>query len=309
MIDEVDAALEALVRRDALNGSRVDILFDAPNKEWVARRNAPTIDLYLYDIREDLPRRQLSPEAVRDATTGFVANRTIPARRYRLSYLLTAWTQRSEDEHRLLAACLAVLARNEFIPFDLVGGSLAASPFPVLLTVCLPPPQDRSIADVWSALGGELKPSLDIIATAPLNLNYRLPAGAPILQEPLLGVGGPGISPEVAARARGGNGHGPARRGPAVVQHELVRGAAIGAPKVPVATAATGPEPPARPSPTREGAGRRGSRGAQPAETEAREPGQADAGPEAPAAPVEPPLSDLGGGRIVRIRGMDRRER
>ena len=54
MIHDVDQLLEKLVRRDALNGSAVDLVFDAPTKDWVARRNGPTVDLYLYDIREDL---------------------------------------------------------------------------------------------------------------------------------------------------------------------------------------------------------------------------------------------------------------
>jgi Pvc16 N-terminal domain len=288
MIAEVDAALEALVRRDALNGTKVDILFDAPNKEWVARRNAPTLDLYLYDIREDLPRRQLGPEPVRDATTGYVANRSLPPRRFRLSYLVTAWTQRPEDEHRLLSACLAVLARNEFIPFDLVEGTLAASPFPVLLTVCLPPPQDRSIADVWSALGGELKPSLDLVATAPLDLGYRLPVGKPILEEPLLGIGGPGIPPEEAARARRQILEGPPPPELVPAQTELLRGAALGAPKVPVETPAA----------------RRGSRGKKTDGAAA----EAEVAVGAAAAPAEPPFADLGSGRIVRVHSMERRE-
>jgi len=73
MIQEVDAALEALVRRDVLNGSRVEVVFDAPTKEWVARRNAPTINLYLYDIREDLSRRQVSRVPFHDAATSYVA--------------------------------------------------------------------------------------------------------------------------------------------------------------------------------------------------------------------------------------------
>jgi hypothetical protein len=128
----------------------------------------------------------------------------MPARRFRLSYLVTAWTQRPEDEHRLLSGLLATLVRNEFIPFDLVDGSLAASPYPVLLTVCMPPPQDRSIADVWSAMGGDLKPSLDLIAVAPLDPNWTEEAAKPILEEPLLGVGGPGIAAEGRAGGRGG---------------------------------------------------------------------------------------------------------
>ena len=134
MIAEVDAALEALVRRDAVNGARVDVLFDAPNKEWVARRNAPTIDLYLYDIREDLPRRQLAMEPVRNDASGHVTERRLPARRYRLSYLVTAWTQRPEDEHRLLSALLACFLRHDAIPVDAQVGDLATQGVPLPLT-------------------------------------------------------------------------------------------------------------------------------------------------------------------------------
>ena len=51
MIHDVDESLRALVARDALNGSGVEVAFDAPTKDWVARRNAPVVNLYLYDIR------------------------------------------------------------------------------------------------------------------------------------------------------------------------------------------------------------------------------------------------------------------
>ena len=41
-----------------LNATDVEVVFDAPTRDWAARRNKPTIDMYLYDIREDLRRRQ-----------------------------------------------------------------------------------------------------------------------------------------------------------------------------------------------------------------------------------------------------------
>nr|WP_308198993.1 Pvc16 family protein [Saccharothrix sp. S26] len=61
MIHEVDEALRRLVRDDALRGTDVEVAFDAPTKDWAARRNAPTVDVYLYDIREDLRRRLPEP--------------------------------------------------------------------------------------------------------------------------------------------------------------------------------------------------------------------------------------------------------
>ena len=187
MLHDVDESLRALVRRDALNGSGVEIAFDAPTKEWVARRNAPVVNLYLYDIREDTTRRQTSWEEVRDEH-GVVVGRRLPPRRFRLSYLVTAWTNRPEDEHRLLAALLSCFVRHEYMPAELLAGSLEGQELPVLMTVCLPPIEDRSIADVWSAMGGELKPSLDLVVTAPLDIARSIEAGPPVLEEPRLRV-------------------------------------------------------------------------------------------------------------------------
>ena len=46
------------------------------------------------------------------------------------------------------------------------SGALDEPDLPVYIDVGQPPSQDRSLADVWSALGGELKPSLDVVVTA-----------------------------------------------------------------------------------------------------------------------------------------------
>ena len=199
MIHDVDESLRALVRRDALNGSSVEIAFDAPTKDWVARRNAPTVDLYLYDIREDLPRREVMWQSIRDET-GRVVERRPPPRRFRLSYLVTAWTQRPEDEHRLLSSLLSCFIRHEVMPREIIAGPLAEQTLPVYVTVALPPPEDRSFADVWSALGGELKPSLDLVITAPLDTRRTEVPGPPVLEEPRLSVVG---AEEAATGGRG----------------------------------------------------------------------------------------------------------
>ena len=165
---EVDEALRALVRADVAGAEQVEVVFDAPTKEWSARRNAPTINLYLYDIREDLRRRERG--LVNDVRRAGHGRRAAARRRgtSRLSYLITAWTQRPEDEHRLLSSLLYGFLRHETIPQELLTGPLAEIGLPVTMSVALPPPEDRSFADVWSALGGELKPSLDLVVTAPV---------------------------------------------------------------------------------------------------------------------------------------------
>ncbi len=187
MIHEVDQLLEEMVRRDALNGSAVELVFEAPTKDWVARRSGPAVDLYLYDIREDLERRVPAWEDIKDGA-GKVKDRRLPPRRYRLAYLVTAWTQRPEDEHRLLSALLSCFIRNAMVKPEDLDGTLAEPDLPIYIDVAQPPSQDRSLADVWSALGGELKPSLDVIVTAPMVVSRTAPYGPPVLLGPTLGL-------------------------------------------------------------------------------------------------------------------------
>lgn len=183
MIHDLDASLRALVRRDALEDDEVDVAFDAPTREWAGKRSSPTVSLYLFDIREDTSRRRVEPERVHDED-GKVIGRRRPPRRYRLSYLVTAWTQRPEDEHRLLSSVLGAFLPHEEFPRELLQGSLADDPTTVYLTIGLPPPPERSIGEIWSAMGGELKPSLELVANAPFVLHELRHAGEPVTEEP-----------------------------------------------------------------------------------------------------------------------------
>jgi hypothetical protein len=188
VIHEVDEALRRLVERE-LDSSGVEISFEAPTRDWAARRSAPTLDLYLYDIREDRLRRNVAREPVHDEH-GIVVGRRRPPRMFKLSYLVTAWTQRPEDEHRLLSTILACALRYDALPRDILSGSLSEQPLNMPVTVALPPPEDRAISDVWTALGGELKPSLDLVITAPVDSDAVYEAGKPVLEEPRISVGG-----------------------------------------------------------------------------------------------------------------------
>jgi hypothetical protein len=187
MIHDVDEALRKLVLQYAVNGSGAEVSFDAPTKDWAARRNAPTVNVYLYDVREDLDRREVQFEEIRD-DGGRVIERRPPPRRYKLSYLVTCWTQRPEDEHRLLSSLLAAFLKYETVPREVLAGTLNTTPHNTFISIALPPPKDRSLADVWSALGGELKPSLDLVVTAPFDAGRVAAAGPPVLEEPRIGV-------------------------------------------------------------------------------------------------------------------------
>jgi hypothetical protein len=205
MIHDVDQLLEKLVRRDALNGSGVDLVFDAPTKDWVARRSGPCVNLYLYDIREDLQRRVLGWEDLR-GKGGEVETRRQPARRFRLAYLVTAWTQRPEDEHRLLSSLLLCFLKNPMLKPGDLGGSLDVTDLPVYIDVGQPETQDRSLADIWSAMGGELKPSLDVVVTAPIAAGTTAPFGPPVHEGPTIGIAAKGAGDETARGRRSGRG-------------------------------------------------------------------------------------------------------
>jgi len=199
MINDVDNCLRSVVRRDALKGSAVEVVFVAPTKEWSARRSAPALDLYLYDIREDLTRRENGLIDVLD-DNGRVMERRRPPRYYKLSYLVTAWTQRPEDEHRVLSLVLSCFLRFERLPEDLLTGQLLGQKLPVAITVGLPPGEDRSFADVWSALGGELKPSLDLVVTVPVDTAWAETAAPLVLEDLKLAVVAREKTEQAAAR-------------------------------------------------------------------------------------------------------------
>jgi Pvc16 N-terminal domain len=200
VIHEVDEVLRTLIRTRALPEVISDVEFAAPTRDWAARRNAPTVNLYLYDIREEVARRERGPVPVRDLQ-GEVLYRRQPPRWYRLSYLVTAWTSRSEDEHRLLSALLVLLLQHEVLPRENLTGALAGLGLSVPMTVAVPPPESRSLADLWSALGGELKPSLDLVVTVPFVASPEYPVGPPVKDITIEVRGERGSPVDVAVRS------------------------------------------------------------------------------------------------------------
>ena len=54
MINDVDEAIkQLLIKEKAIDPADVDISFDAPDKEWSSSISKPTVNVYLYDFREN----------------------------------------------------------------------------------------------------------------------------------------------------------------------------------------------------------------------------------------------------------------
>src|SRR5690349_316964 len=91
-IADLDEALRLLLKRElAKHGFEgVEIAFDAPSKEWSSKLTSPTVDLFLYDLREAGERAQMTPTERRSNGQAAVI---APPLHLELSYAVTAWTK------------------------------------------------------------------------------------------------------------------------------------------------------------------------------------------------------------------------
>jgi hypothetical protein len=164
MLADLDEGLRTLLKRElahhAFDG--VEVAFEAPAKEWSATLSGPTVDLFLYDLRESADWRPTDWEVERRNGR---TRELRPPMRLEASYAITAWTRAVQDEHRLLSQVLSVLYAHSSLPRDVLGGTLAGQDperFPVDGRVG----QSRGDkADFWTAVGGQYKPSLDYVVT------------------------------------------------------------------------------------------------------------------------------------------------
>ncbi|MDI5970963.1 DUF4255 domain-containing protein [Streptomyces sp. SL13] len=193
MIHEVDEALRLLLTGAGLCEGGVELVFDPPTRDWAARRNAPTVSVFLHGIREEAARRQAG-ESAQFADDGTIAARLAVPRWFELAYLVTAWTNRPQDEHRLLSDVLRCLVRHDCLPPALLTGSLAELGLTVALDTSARGENTPAVSDVWSALGGELKPSVDLRVLAPLS-GARTPA-APAVTDGLVVRAAPPGAPD-----------------------------------------------------------------------------------------------------------------
>jgi hypothetical protein len=178
MLHLLDETLETFLRTVVpLPARDVDLAFEAPDGEWSAALSSkPTVDLYLWDIRPNLAEREYG-EVIVEEPDGSRSRRP-PLPRVDCRYLVTAWTSEVRDEHSLLGGVLAALLLHPVIEAEHLQGVLAeVRPLPGLR---LRSGDGSENSDFWSALGGQLKPGLDLVVTVTLDATLRTPAGPPV---------------------------------------------------------------------------------------------------------------------------------
>jgi hypothetical protein len=175
MLADLDETLRTLLRaeleRHGFEG--VDIAFDAPAREWSGQLSKPTVNVFLYDLREaESLRTSEWSRMQRDGRT--VEGR--PPMVMECSYAITAWTQAVEDEHRLLSQVLGILYAFPELPQERLNGRLANGhqAWPIKARVGQGKGEK---SDFWSAVGGQYKVSLDYVVRLSVESGARLERG------------------------------------------------------------------------------------------------------------------------------------
>lgn len=111
-----------ILNRGLIPADEVDIRFERPTKEWVQSLVRPTINLYLFDIDENVDLRQTNMPVMRG---GSGAAYRMPMRRFDLRYMVTAFTTVAADEHLLIYRVLATLLRFPTLPPSSLAAAMA----------------------------------------------------------------------------------------------------------------------------------------------------------------------------------------
>ena len=116
MINEVDEALRNLVKAEVVNGADVEVAVRrADPGVGVAPQHADDRPLPVRHPGGPQPAPDRNDRAAATSRGIVVERRPVP-RFFKLAYLITAWTQRPEDEHRLLSAVLACFMQYDIVP-------------------------------------------------------------------------------------------------------------------------------------------------------------------------------------------------
>jgi hypothetical protein len=173
MIADLDRTLENLLIAEVpIKNGEVDIKFDQPKREWSAKLSRPTLNFFLFDVRENNVLRQHQWEKVMGQGNGRSSQLQAQLKRtpFRLDchYMITAWATDPQDEHRLLSRAMLALFRHPILPKTHHVGEIQEQPFDLQARLAS---HDRltNPAEMWGSLDNEIRPSLSYIVTLAMD--------------------------------------------------------------------------------------------------------------------------------------------
>ncbi|MEG4304907.1 DUF4255 domain-containing protein [Microcoleus sp. D3_18a_C4] len=165
MLDDLDSSLEQLLTRElpdlqSSTETHVAISFEMP----IDIKQKPAINLFLYDVRENMELRSNEWSLQRRANGTAVKKR--PPARVDCSYLITAWANADDpqQEHHILGEVMKLLLRYRTLPEAILQGSLKGQER-LPIAVGLRPSYLQSLGEFWQAIGGRPKPALNYMVT------------------------------------------------------------------------------------------------------------------------------------------------
>lgn len=210
MINDLSRTLKHLLQTVAhdepqvfplLQGKAIE--FARPDKDYKPNPQG-SVCLFLYDIRENRDLRSNEPIRVVNNNGQSAIER--PPTRVVCSYLVTAWPAEKvgvdlkaklniDDEtavdlnlleQQLLGEVLQVLTRYPTIPASSLQGKLAEPPQPVPLPMITAQAEGlTNISEFWTAIGSNLKPSLNVKATIAVKVAAAEPEAKPVAERAL----------------------------------------------------------------------------------------------------------------------------
>lgn len=187
MIEDLDASIKALLEYELADvHPELSISFESPDNDFPSGVvTTPAIDLFLYDIRENLDLRH-NERFYRQVESGVTTALKREPVLVECTYLITAWSDASEtaahDEQVIISDVIRALYRYVSIPDKLpdktnpggapvkiLQGELAgADPLPRAFTIQTGHMQNPS--EFWSAMGGKPKPQCNYQVTFAMDV-------------------------------------------------------------------------------------------------------------------------------------------
>lgn len=222
MFQDLDSTLKKVLNDAAMNAPpfappltellNAEKSFITPDKAFGTALAKATVNLFLYDVKENRDLRDPTPILEKVGNT-FV--RRQPPVRVDCSYIVTAWSKDANDnqvieEHRLLAQALMWLTRFPTIPAQYLQGNMTTQPYPLVMWVAQIDP-NKNAGEFWDALAIPPRAAFYLTVTVAMELGLAdsgalvttrftdLTPAAPTAAETMVQIGGYVRGPQVAA--------------------------------------------------------------------------------------------------------------
>ncbi len=164
MIQDLDETLkQLLVQKASIKAESIN--FEMPFKDGGGAFPPPTINLFLYDLRENHELRSNERFLSRNFENGKVnGNETRAPIFIDLTYMITAWMSDASEEHKFLGLILKTLLQFPVLPKEVLQGEIAKQTRPLRAWIAQPE-KTPNVWDFWGAMDGRLKAGISYVVT------------------------------------------------------------------------------------------------------------------------------------------------